>query len=67
MAANWFPTIDEEKCVACLQCVQFCPHGVYEEREGRPIVVNPDACVEFCRGCQKICDAGAISFPGDAQ
>jgi len=48
-----------------MQCVEFCPHGVYEERDGAPTVVDPASCVEFCRGCQKACDAGAIFFPGD--
>jgi len=65
MAKNWYPTIDPDICVQCLQCVEFCPHEVYEERDGGPTVVNPDNCVEFCRGCQKVCDAKAIFFPGD--
>lgn len=65
MADNWYPTIDMDMCVQCMQCVEFCPHGVLEEREGAPLVVDPASCVEFCRGCQKACDAGAIFFPGD--
>lgn len=65
MASDWFPTIVEDKCVQCLQCVEFCPHGVFEKIDGKPVVTKPEECVEFCRGCQKICDAGAIFFPGD--
>lgn len=65
MAKNWYPTIDYDKCVGRLQCVQFCPHGVHQEKDGKPVVVNPEACVEFCRGCQKVCDPKAIVFPGD--
>ncbi len=65
MSATWFPTIDEDRCAECLQCVEFCPHAVYEEKEGRPVVAQPLNCVDFCRGCQKICDAKAIFFPGD--
>jgi NAD-dependent dihydropyrimidine dehydrogenase PreA subunit len=30
-------------------------------------VVNPDNCVEFCRGCQKICDHEAITYFGDKE
>lgn len=65
MASTWFPIIDEDKCAECLQCVKFCPHGVFAESEGRPIVIKPEECIEFCRGCQKICDQQAIFFPGD--
>ncbi len=65
MARDWLPTIDKEKCVECLQCVEFCPHDVYEEDGGEPVVVRPENCVEFCRGCQKACDPDAIFFPGD--
>jgi len=65
MAANWYPVIDYDKCVGCMVCVEFCPHGVLEEKDGKPNVVNPDECVEFCRACQKLCDAGAIAYPPD--
>jgi len=66
MAKNWYPVIDESKCVQCLECVAFCPHGVFEERDGHPpAVVAPEECVEFCRACEKLCDAGAISFAGE--
>jgi NAD-dependent dihydropyrimidine dehydrogenase PreA subunit len=41
--------------------------GVYEfeEKEGkkRSIVNNPTSCVVFCKGCQDICPAKAISHP----
>lgn len=67
MAATWYPVIDYEKCVGCLQCVEFCPHDVYEERNGKPFVARPEECVEFCRGCQKgACDHDAISYAGSS-
>lgn len=67
MAKNWYPIIDEEKCTGCLTCVNFCPHEVYEVSDtGKPKVVNPENCVEFCRGCQRICPAGAISYFGES-
>ncbi|WP_083830159.1 4Fe-4S binding protein [Thermococcus zilligii] len=43
-------TFEYEKCTGCLTCVNFCPHGVYE----------------VCRGCQRICPSGAISYYGDS-
>ncbi len=66
MAANWYPIIDKDKCLKCYQCVNFCPHGVYNiGADAFPEVVNPGNCVEFCRGCSKICDNDAISYFGD--
>jgi NAD-dependent dihydropyrimidine dehydrogenase PreA subunit len=67
MAKNWFPVIDQAKCTGCLTCFNFCPHGVLDVDGDKPRVVNPDECVEFCRGCQKICDQRAIRFPGDEE
>ncbi|AAD36250.1 4Fe-4S ferredoxin [Thermotoga maritima MSB8] len=65
MAKNWYPVIDYGKCTGCLTCVNFCPHGVYTAENGKPKVSNPDACVEFCKGCQKICPAGAINYSAE--
>lgn len=62
----WFPTIDYTKCTYCMECDKFCPHGVFERREGeeiRLIVANPNNCVVFCRACSKTCGPDAISFP----
>lgn len=58
---DWHPIIDEAKCTACLACVKKCSHGVFVERGGRPVVVNPQNCVVGCIGCQKVCLTGAIS------
>ncbi|NCO28083.1 MAG: 4Fe-4S ferredoxin [Caldiserica bacterium CG02_land_8_20_14_3_00_36_38] len=65
MYKRWYPVIDYEKCIGCLSCVEFCPHEVFVEKDGKPSVINPDNCVEFCRGCQRgACSSGAISFAG---
>ena len=66
MAKNWYPIIDYNRCSGCLSCVNFCPHEVFEVKDGKPVVAHPENCVEFCRGCQKgACDYEAISYPGD--
>jgi NAD-dependent dihydropyrimidine dehydrogenase PreA subunit len=65
MAANWYPIINEETCVNCNSCVDFCSHGVYQSDSSAPKVVNTGACVEFCRGCSKICPTEAITYFGD--
>jgi len=62
----WYPRIDYEKCTGCQQCLNHCPHGVYEwdNENNRPKVVNPYNCVIGCVACSRICDQEAISFPG---
>ena len=63
---DWKPTIDYTKCNYCMECVKFCPHKVFEVREGdelRLIIRNPNNCVVFCRACSKICGPDALSFP----
>ncbi len=66
MAKNWYPIIDYNRCSGCLSCVNFCPHEVFEVKDGKPVVAHPENCVEFCRGCQKgACDYEAISYPDD--
>jgi len=67
----WFPRIDAELCNSCLSCYEFCPKDVFasaKSEEGlrrRPKmeVVNPYSCIVMCSACEKICAAGAISFP----
>ncbi len=63
----WSPKIDYDKCITCGKCVDFCHNNVFgfEEKDGRKrtVVKNPDACVVFCRGCEEICPAGAITHP----
>ena len=61
----WFPTIDEEKCSNCGECLEFCSNDVFEEGETSTIVANPYNCVVGCTGCKKICDSDAISFPSN--
>jgi len=66
MAKNWYPVIDRTKCLRCHECVNFCSHRVYAvDKAGYPEVVKPEACVEFCLGCSKICDSKAISYFGE--
>ncbi len=65
MAKNWYPIINEDLCVNCNDCVDFCSHKVYEAGITHPVVVQPDECVEFCRGCAKICPSEAITYFGD--
>ena len=70
----WHPTIDYEKCTSCGTCVDYCAAGgfgvyTFEEKEGkkRPVVKNPNNCIVFCRGCEDICPAGAITHPSEEE
>ena len=66
----WAPTIDYTKCDLCMECDKFCPHGVFQRREGEErklVVANPNNCVVFCRACAKTCGPDALSFPNKAE
>ena len=66
MAKNWYPVVDILTCIECGTCVDFCRHGVYDKQKAPvPVVVNPDGCIDHCRGCQRTCPAGAIAYVGD--
>lgn len=63
MTQNWHPTIDTGRCKDdCLACVRFCPQKVYESDGKRPIIKEPDKCLEGCDSCKDICPENAISF-----
>lgn len=66
----WDPKIDLSKCTTCEKCVNFCHQKAFktEEKNGKKTtVVNPNQCVVFCRGCEEICPAGAISHPDEEE
>ena len=65
MSKTWYPVIDLEKCIQCMNCVEFCPNGVYKEKEGSPFVTNPENCPQGCKGCSKQCPTNAIEYVGD--
>lgn len=67
----WFPVIDPDLCNNCFSCYEYCPKDVFasaEAEEGlckRPKmrIAKPYNCIVLCSACEKICAAGAISFP----
>ncbi|MEM0002258.1 MAG: 4Fe-4S binding protein [Desulfurococcaceae archaeon] len=50
--------IDNEKCVLCKLCVEYCPSGVFT-MENKKLAVNESRCVE-CYGCIPLCPTSAI-------
>jgi formate hydrogenlyase subunit 6/NADH:ubiquinone oxidoreductase subunit I len=64
----WDPKIDSQKCVSCGKCVDFCHMHAFKTVEvngKKQTEVIPNRCVVFCRGCEDICPAGAISHPNE--
>ena len=61
---RWYPVIDDSRCTACLECVNYCLFGVYAiGNDSRPFVDQPDACRDGCPACSRVCPGKAIMFP----
>lgn len=53
------PKFDEEKCIGCKKCVEFCKFHALIYIKGKPMVFS-EVC-HNCGGCQLVCKTGAIS------
>ncbi|MDR3183675.1 MAG: 4Fe-4S dicluster domain-containing protein [Planctomycetaceae bacterium] len=61
---RWYPVIDDDRCIGCLECVNFCIFGVYAiGQNDKPVVDKPDACKDGCPACARVCPGKAIMFP----
>lgn len=66
MSKMWYPVIDYLLCQECGACTAKCKNGVYDQSKApTPVVINPDNCIDHCRGCGKLCPNGAITYVGD--
>lgn len=66
MSKSWYPVIDYSLCTECGTCVNMCCHSVYDLKKAPvPVVVNPQGCVQGCKGCGSKCPYGAITYVGD--
>lgn len=59
---QWYPTIDDDKCVKCGMCMN-CGGKVYKWTNDGPVVDKPYKCVVGCTTCATLCQGNAISFP----
>ena len=59
----WYPLIDYSRCSSCGQCADFCLFGVFEKKDNKVLVVNPQGCKNNCPACARICPETAIVFP----
>ena len=53
------PFVDQEKCIACKKCVNFCNFNALAYT-GKKLLVFEDIC-HSCGGCTLVCPVGAIS------
>jgi NAD-dependent dihydropyrimidine dehydrogenase PreA subunit len=51
--------VDNHKCTGCGTCVDTCPVGVYEVKDGKSAAAKPDECL-VCRACEVQCPEAAI-------
>ncbi len=58
MAFN--PSVDEDKCEGCEECVDVCPVEVFEMVDGKSSPVNAEECLG-CESCVEVCEPGAIT------
>jgi len=56
----FIPTVDEDKCEGCEECVDVCPVEVFEMEDGKSVPVNADECLG-CESCVEVCEPSAIT------
>ena len=59
----WFPVIDEDRCINCRKCHDFCLFGVYAMEGKKVKVVHPENCKNNCPACARTCPKMAVIFP----
>jgi len=56
------PTIIDDLCTGCGDCVESCPTGALELQAGKAALVRPADCI-YCGDCETLCPQGAIALP----
>ena len=54
-------TIDTDQCESTGVCALVCPEDVIDMRDGRPVIINKQACTT-CWKCVEGCVSGAIEL-----
>lgn len=56
----YLPTIDEEKCKHCGECIDVCPTEVFESQNDQTVVARPADCLG-CESCISVCPEEAVT------
>jgi NAD-dependent dihydropyrimidine dehydrogenase PreA subunit len=54
-------TVDRDKCEGCEECVNNCPVGVFQMKDGKADPFQADSC-EGCETCVSVCPSGAVTL-----
>ncbi len=60
---EWYPIVDEDKCIGCKMCFATCGKKVYRMADDKSKVISPYSCVVGCQTCMNLCLSDAITFP----
>jgi NAD-dependent dihydropyrimidine dehydrogenase PreA subunit len=52
-------SLNGELCNGCRECIEVCPHAVFELRNGKAVIADREACME-CGACALNCASGAL-------
>ena len=52
-------TLHEDRCAGCGDCLQVCPHAVFEMKDGKAVIARRDSCME-CGACALNCAFAAL-------
>jgi NAD-dependent dihydropyrimidine dehydrogenase PreA subunit len=55
------PIVDAAKCEGCEECVNNCPVGCFQMKDGKSDPYQADLC-EGCETCVSVCAPGAITL-----
>lgn len=59
---HWFPTINQERCNGCGDCIAQCPTHALGWRDDKAHLLHPNLCI-YCATCEDICPTNAIELP----
>ena len=58
---DFWPYIDEKKCIKCRICVVRCPMDVIHEKDHKVVMTDRQRCTK-CMHCVNQCPVGAIKI-----
>ncbi len=59
--------IDHKKCDMGGRCVESCPKGVLEKKDGKVVKTADFERCNLCTACEEVCELGAIKVPYDEE